>query len=363
MKTDFSLIGNCKRSRAFAGVAGLLIALGLPLAAPAAQVEIACGNTRNRTLSVARPLMFRMTNSGDCTATLEFFELPSQQGALLLTVAMAAGQSVEINHPSDIAASFRLTATGGGNMAVLQSGPLVANTSPQAAFWARSGDNVYSAVLGDVGIGTMSPAARLDVNGAIAVSGQPIVDPTGQWVGDPTGLQGPPGPQGPSTTDANALFVGSDANADEAGSSLSLGTDGIAALVLLENGFVGIGTPSPGEQLDVRGNVKMGIAGDLYAASGTENLRLLRGSVNTSGVIIAGTGFSASRTSLGNYTVTFTTSFPSVAVPVVTAVSTSATQRIAMVSGFSATAFSVRTFDSAGAAADVAFNFTVMGPQ
>lgn len=50
---------------------------------------------------------------------------------------------------------------------------------------------------GRVGIGTTAPAAKLDVGGAVAVNGQQIVDGSGKWVGDPTGLQGPQGPPGP----------------------------------------------------------------------------------------------------------------------------------------------------------------------
>jgi Collagen triple helix repeat (20 copies) len=49
---------------------------------------------------------------------------------------------------------------------------------------------------GNVGIGTTSPAASLDVNGNIAIAGTPVISSTGQWVGNPTGLIGPMGPQG-----------------------------------------------------------------------------------------------------------------------------------------------------------------------
>ena len=49
-----------------------------------------------------------------------------------------------------------------------------------------------------VGIGTTTPAAKLDVAGDIAVNGTVVINNLGQWIGDPTGLQGPQGPQGPA---------------------------------------------------------------------------------------------------------------------------------------------------------------------
>jgi len=49
---------------------------------------------------------------------------------------------------------------------------------------------------GNVGIGTLTPTAALDVNGSVAVAGSAVIDASGQWVGDPTGLIGPQGPQG-----------------------------------------------------------------------------------------------------------------------------------------------------------------------
>lgn len=50
---------------------------------------------------------------------------------------------------------------------------------------------------GNVGIGTATPAAKLDVvGGAVAINGTTIINAAGQWVGSPTGLVGPQGPQG-----------------------------------------------------------------------------------------------------------------------------------------------------------------------
>ena len=49
---------------------------------------------------------------------------------------------------------------------------------------------------GNVGINTAAPASDLDVHGTISVGGSAVIDASGQWVGDPTGLTGPQGPQG-----------------------------------------------------------------------------------------------------------------------------------------------------------------------
>lgn len=51
-------------------------------------------------------------------------------------------------------------------------------------------------VSGLVGVGTPTPAVTLDIAGPLAIYGSPVVDAAGQWVGDPTGLQGPQGEQG-----------------------------------------------------------------------------------------------------------------------------------------------------------------------
>jgi len=49
---------------------------------------------------------------------------------------------------------------------------------------------------GNIGIGTTSPGAKLDLVGNIAINGTTVIDTDGKWVGDPNGLSGPQGPQG-----------------------------------------------------------------------------------------------------------------------------------------------------------------------
>lgn len=69
----------------------------------------------------------------------------------------------------------------------------------------KTNDSTIARFRGDgkVGIGTADPNATLDVWGNIGINGISIINSSGQWVGDTTGLvgsegpQGPPGPQGP----------------------------------------------------------------------------------------------------------------------------------------------------------------------
>lgn len=77
------------------------------------------------------------------------------------------------------------------------------------------------------------------------------------------------------------------------------------------SGLVGIGTTTPSSKLSVRGNVQLGANAELFAPGGPENLRMIRGSINSSGAIDAGLGFSCARVGTGLYRITFDTPFAS----------------------------------------------------
>ena len=62
--------------------------------------------------------------------------------------------------------------------------------------WVIAGVDMYSGVDGNVGVGTATPAEKLDVFGNIQASGA-ICDGNGACVGTTVGPPGPEGPQGP----------------------------------------------------------------------------------------------------------------------------------------------------------------------
>ncbi len=84
---------------------------------------------------------------------------------------------------------------------------------------------------------------------------------------------------------------------------------GVSRFSLRAGGNVGIGTNTPQARLHVRGDIKLGANGELQAASGEENLRIIRGVVSPAGAIFTGSGFTVSHDGPGQYTLTFNTAF------------------------------------------------------
>lgn len=60
-------------------------------------------------------------------------------------------------------------------------------------------DFTMSPTTGNVGIGTAIAPEKLTIAGAIRVGDVTVINSSGQWVGDPTGLVGPPGAPGVHT--------------------------------------------------------------------------------------------------------------------------------------------------------------------
>jgi hypothetical protein len=96
-----------------------------------------------------------------------------------------------------------------------------------------------------------------------------------------------------------------------------------------------------------------------YASRGAEPLRMVRGTVNTNGSIVAGAGFGVSHTNgTGAYVITFSQPFGGT--PTVT---TSAVNFVTK-SGSAPTpgSVTVATVDFSGHSQDDAFSFTALGP-
>ena len=165
-----------------------------------------------------------------------------------------------------------------------------------------------------MGIGNASPGFRLDVLAAgfdgdgVRVSGAAgrspgfVVDgPSGRgFLGQAETIYGWSGNAAPGD-----VVLGADQG------KLLLQTGIGAADIAIVGNNVGIGTASPAASLDVRGNIRLGSAGEQFATGGTENLRLLRGNIDGNGTTDAGSGFTSSRITEGAYTITFNTPFTS----------------------------------------------------
>lgn len=168
---------------------------------------------------------------------------------------------------------------------------------PQLAANAGSLSRVSGGAMtsngGNIGVGTDSPSSilslvrRSDANATISVdSGQlkarySAIDlqdrGTAQW-----GLGKDP---------SNHFYI------DESGVG--------RVFTILPGGNVGLGTENPAARLDVRGSIRMGGNGGLYAPGADENLRIIRGSLREDGTPAAGTGYTSRRLSPGVYAIEF----------------------------------------------------------
>ncbi|MEX2500628.1 MAG: hypothetical protein WD397_17315 [Wenzhouxiangellaceae bacterium] len=149
------------------------------------------------------------------------------------------------------------------------------------------------------------------------------------------------------------------------GGDLRIHPNNNSRFTVKNSGRTGIGTDNPSAKLDVRGDVRLGNNGNLYAPGGVENLRIIVGSVGSNGNTTQGDGFTSTRTGEGRYQINFNDGFPTLPVVVVTLVNH--LDSVLSVHGASPGGFEVRAQDVEGALAgtteDVAFNFIVMGER
>ncbi len=207
-----------------------------------------------------------------------------------------------------------------------------------------------------IGTGTGTPRGVLDVNGEIvAVNRLTLAQDTGEktitWHIDNSGGR-------------FRLFW-----------QPNIKTSGTLALTATTDGYVGIGTDKPNAKLDVRGDIKFGADGGMYATASPENLRIVRGTVKSDGTIRAGSGFTVTRNGSrgGEYQINFTPSFSGMPSASVTQVFAGEWDRqigwggrttdnavIAVIDGQK---MRVATGDSNGVHGNRDFSFIVIGPR
>ena len=123
----------------------------------------------------------------------------------------------------------------------------------------------------NVGIGTTSPGYKLEVSGNSLVTGT-------QFIGDTfTKIQQAGG---------NLLF----SNLSSSG-GIEFRTNSTEKMRILANGNVGIGTTSPGEKLEVNGNIRLSDESELYIQGGTSSRKIVRlDNTNDKGLITLNRG-------------------------------------------------------------------------
>ena len=216
--------------------------------------------------------------------------------------------------------------------------------SPQAANFNISGNGL---VGGNVGIGTTAPTAKLSI---ISTGGGARVLQLGTeraWVFRQLG-----------TGAGTALELTGDDPANN-NKNFVINTDGGVG--------IGTGTTTPQAKLDVRGNVKLGNGGQLFAPGGEENLRIIRGYVASDGTVLAGSGFTIEHTVEGVYFIRFPTPFSTFPVVVATPEDGGASIPVKIIetaprgdgSGCRISMFN----RSDGSYASWAFNFIAIGPR
>lgn len=115
--------------------------------------------------------------------------------------------------------------------------------------------------------------------------------------------------------------------------------------------------------IQTTGDVKLGAGAAFYAASGSEDLKMLRGTVSGTGLIALGTGFTIVHTVGTNiYTVNFTIPFSSIPSVVVSSFSGAIGAFYDVPVLTTGTVF-VFTYDKLGNPAEEPFHFIAMGPR
>lgn len=185
------------------------------------------------------------------------------------------GQS---NSTSGVGVHGLASATGGVNYGVF--GQSNSSTGYGGYFVGRG---YFS---GNVGIGIPSPTQRLDVGGGIAVNSNLVINGSGQWVGSPTGLQGPQGPRGDAGPQGPQGATGPQGPQGPAGPPGAAAPWQKSGTVLFYNdGRVGVGTSTPQHRFDVSTSGNTAVSGRTAGSGEIYGVRGETNSANGAGVI------------------------------------------------------------------------------
>jgi hypothetical protein len=237
-------------------------------------------------------------------------------------------------------------------------------TGPQFFSWighARGESSDLAVMNGRLGVGTVNPFVALTVDGSLGFKsgGDPMIYIHEAGTGNPDRMVIAHSPDFPdwglSYRDSDDTFL-----------FLNSGTAEVA--VDLQNGRLGIGTTNPTERLDVRGDIKLGAAGDFFGVGCLNNFRMVAGRVSGTGGVLSGSGFSANQVSDGEYTVSFSVPFTATPVIVVTLVDPPNEDNFVCVMNASQSQFTVASRDYVEGEdnpepQDSAFNFIALGQR
>jgi hypothetical protein len=226
--------------------------------------------------------------------------------------------------------------------------PMASHARSAFALDASDGSPLGAVIVdseGRVGIGTTTPAASLDVRG-----GPMLVEN----IGDQADLLW-------LSSERSWVFRQEGTGAGTALKLESIGGGGNKHFIVQTTGLVGIGTASPQAKLDVRGDIRLGSSGQFQAAAASENLRMLRGSILTTGAPFFGSGWTSSRIGTGRYSITYNTPFADA--PTVVASAATGSLIFVTISNDNGAGCQLVARDASGVARDISLRFIAVGAR
>ena len=217
-------------------------------------------NNTNNTLGITNPngptTTINVKNSGINTTQLAdgAVTTPKLAADAVTSAKIADGTVSAADIGPDIVSSIDGVSNDGGNIDLVAGANItitpddgankitISSTAGADNDWTISGNNMFSAVSGNVGIGTTGPGEKLDVSGNIRLTGGARRYEGASWVSNAgTSLAG----AGFDASDAGFYVLG--------GSHLQFVTSGTDRVRIDGSGNVGIGTTSPTAKLHISG--------------------------------------------------------------------------------------------------------------